>query len=71
MFCFLVSIKLCQENTKIIFDDYNDRKYYHIVEEFIKPKETDGRQSLFIVNKKKINTKKLNFYINKFEYVMD
>jgi hypothetical protein len=71
VFCFFISLKLCQENTKIIFDDYNERKYYHIVEEVIKPVQTDGRQALFIVNKKKINTKKLNLYINKFEYVLD
>ena len=30
--CFLVSIKHCDEKTKIIFDDYVNRKYYHIVE---------------------------------------
>ena len=71
VFCFLTSLKLCQDNTKIIFDDYYDRKYYHIVEQVIKPIQTDGRQALFIVNKKKINTKKLNLYINKFEYVLD
>jgi hypothetical protein len=69
--CFLTSLKLCDENTKIIFDDYNDRKIYHVVEELIKPTEKDGGQALFIVNKKKINFKKLEFLLDKFEYIWD
>ena len=70
--CFLVSLKLCDENTIIIFDDYVDRKYYHIVEEFIKPISKDGRQSLFVVsNKSNIDMNKLEFLIDKFNYVMD
>ena len=70
--CFLVSLKRCNPGTKIIFDDYVSRKYYHIVEELIKPTSNDGRQCLFEVNnKKKINTKKLDFLINKFNYILD
>ena len=69
--CFLTSLKLCDENTKIIFDDYIDRKIYHVVEELIKPTEKDGRQALFIVNKKKINFKKLELLLDKFEYIWD
>ena len=70
--CFLVSLKRCSPGTKIIFDDYASRKYYHIVEELIKPKFNDGRQCLFeINNKKKIDMKKLDFLINKFNYILD
>ena len=70
--CFLTSIKYANENTKIIFDDYNNRPYYHVVEKFIKKEQTCGRQTLFIVkNKNKINFDLLNIEINNFHYVMD
>jgi hypothetical protein len=69
--CFLVSLKRCNNGTKIIFDDYVERKYYHVVEELIKPTNKNKKQCLFIVDKKKIDIKKLNFLINKFNYVLD
>ena len=70
--CFLTSIRYANENTKIIFDDYNNRPYYHIVEKFIKKEQTCGRQALFIVrNKNEINIDLLNIEINNFYYVMD
>ena len=70
--CFLTSIKYANENTKIIFDDYNNRPYYHVVEKFIKKEQICGRQALFIVkNKNDINIDLLNIEINNFHYVMD
>ena len=70
--CFLTSIKYANENTKIIFDDYNNRPYYHVVEKFVKKEQTCGRQALFIVkNKNDINIDLLNVEINNFHYVMD
>ena len=70
--CFLTSIKYANENTKIIFDDYNNRPYYHVVEKFVKKEQTCGRQALFIVkNKNNINLDLLNIEINNFHYVMD
>ena len=70
--CFLVSLKNCNPGTKIIFEDYIKRKMYHIVEELIKPTSIDGRQALFEVNDKStIDMKKLDFLINKFNYVLD
>ena len=70
--CFLTSIKYANENTKIIFDDYNNRPYYHVVEKFVKKEQTCGRQALFIVkNKNDINIDLLNIEINNFHYVMD
>ena len=70
--CFLVSLKRCNTGTKIVFDDYIKRKNYHIVEELIKPTSNDGRQCLFEVNdKKNIDLNKLDFLINKFNYVLE
>ena len=70
--CFLTSIKYANENTKILFDDYNNRPYYHVVEKFVKKEQTCGRQALFIVkNKNDINIDLLNIEINNFHYVMD
>ena len=70
--CFLVSLKMCNSGTKIIFDDYVDNKHYHVVEELIKPSSNDGRQCLFeVMDKKNIDMKKLDFLINKFNYILD
>ena len=70
--CFLISLKKCNPGTKIIFDDYVSRKYYHIVEELIKPSSENGRQCLFEVgDKKDLDMIKLDFLINKFNYILD
>ena len=70
--CFLISLKQCNSGTKIIFDDYVDRKYYHVVEELIKPTTNDGRQCLFEVgDKKNLDMKKLGLLIEKFNYILD
>ena len=70
--CFLISLKNCSSGSKIIFDDYINRKHYHIVEELIKPSSNDGRQALFEINdKNKIDMDKLEFLINKFNYILD
>ena len=50
--CFLTTIKFATTGTKIIFDDYTNRPFYHIVEEFLKIKDTCGRQALFEVDKR-------------------
>ena len=69
--CFLVSLKECNPQTKIIFDDYVDNKFYHVVEEIIKPTSTAGRQCLFDVgDKKKLDIRKIEFLIDKFNYVL-
>ena len=70
--CFLTTLKFCDEGTRIIFDDYNEREYYHLVEEFLKPVSSNGRQSLFIVNdKSKFDLNKIDLEISKFMYVMN
>lgn len=46
--CFLTSLKHARPGAKIVFDDYCDRPYYHVVEEFLAPSQTCGRQALFV-----------------------
>jgi hypothetical protein len=70
--CFLTSLLFAKEGTKLIFDDYTNREYYHIVEMFIQPSITSGRQALFIVpNKNQLNIEKINIFINNFRFVID
>ena len=69
---FLTSLRECKVGTKIIFDDYENRPYYHIVEDFIKPDRIFGVQAFFeVTSKDNIDISKLDKLINKFEYVMD
>ena len=70
--CFLTTLKFASEGTKIIFDDYTNRPYYHYVEKYVSRIKECGRQCLFIVpSKKDMDTKELNKDIDAFRYVMD
>lgn len=70
--CFLVSLKYADENVSIIFDDYNNRPYYHIVEEFVNPIQSCGRQALFQVpSKNSIDFTYLDSLINRFIYIKE
>jgi len=70
--CFLTSLKLADEGTRIIFDDYIGRPHYHIVEKFIDRKEICGRQCLFIVPKlDEIDLVGLDAEIINFRHVMN
>lgn len=72
--CFLKCLLEADPFTKIIFDDYVNREHYHIIEEYLKPKEFCGRQALFIRPDDKeiepfLEKIKLDFY--NFQNVMD
>jgi hypothetical protein len=70
--CFLTTLKHAEQGTKILFDDYAERKRYHIVEEFVHPTETCGRQYLFVVPPKNcIDQLLINEYIEKFRFVIE
>ena len=45
--CFLTTLINCRSTTKVIWDDYRDRPYYHIFEDIIKPTEMIGRTAIF------------------------
>lgn len=70
--CFLTSLLHAKEGALIFFDDYRDRPTYHIVERFVKPIKTCGRQALFSVPPKdKLDIDDITFYINAFRFVFD
>ena len=68
--CFLTSLRYANPKTKIYFDDYLTRPFYHVVEEFEVPIEETTRAAVFIVNGS-YDIEKLDYLINKFEYVLD
>lgn len=47
--CFLTSLMHAAPGTKLLFDDYADRRAYHYVETYLVPLQLAGRQALFIV----------------------
>lgn len=68
--CFLTSLRYANLKTKIYFDDYLTRPFYHEVEEFEVPIEETTRAAVFIVNGSYDN-EKLDYLIDKFEYVFN
>jgi hypothetical protein len=67
VFCFLTSVKFAPVGTKILFDDYINRPFYHVVEEFCERIDTCGRQALFEVSqsaKKKVSDEILSTFQN-------
>jgi hypothetical protein len=68
--CFLYSLMNSKTGSTIIFDDYFDRPWYHVIEEVISPQDKCGRQAVFKVTK--VYDKKLTKnLLNKFLYVFD
>lgn len=47
---FLYSLVNARIGTKILFDDYLDRAYYHVVEQFCSVDEIHGRMAVFSVS---------------------
>ena len=68
--CFLYSLINAKTNSIIIFDDYNNRPYYHIIEEIVPIYEICGRQALFKVPKT-FNKKLAQELLKNFTYVFD
>ena len=67
IFCFLTSILHANVGTKILFDDYINRPFYHVVEEFCSIVDTCGRQALFEVtakSKDQVNEEVLSSFKN-------
>ena len=70
--CFLTALKHSAAGTKILFDDYTNRAHYHVVEEFIAPQSTCGRQALFVRPETTLlDSDRLDPAIGQFRMVMD
>ena len=67
--CFLNTLLKSEIGTKIIFDDYTNRKHYHIVEKFLQPVEIYKRQALFIKTKN-LEIDLIKHFYSKFEFVL-
>ena len=68
--CFLYSLMHSKNGSVIIFDDYFNRPWYHVIEEVISLHDQCGRQAVFKVSD--IYNKKLALDLfNKFLYVFD
>jgi len=69
---FLTCLIYAEEGVKIFFDDYTNRTEYHLVEKFIKPTETYGRQALFVTPKREtLDINGIKEAIGKFRFVFD
>lgn len=68
--CFLQTILSTSPGTKIVFDDYVTRPFYHLAESLIPPDKIGSRQALF-TRPEKVDDEKLVYFLGKFEYVMD
>ncbi|MDO5529082.1 MAG: hypothetical protein Q4F71_06740 [Paracoccus sp. (in: a-proteobacteria)] len=47
--CMIAVMSLIEKDVTVLFDDYVDRKPYHLVERKLKPKKTVGRMAVFNV----------------------
>ena len=47
--CFLTSLLRAKPGTLLLFDDYTERAYYHVIEEFLRPQQQTERQAVFEV----------------------
>jgi len=75
VFFFLTVYLLSKPGTRIIFDDYMPRKYYHVIEELVQPVAHNERQVVFQresgLNENETRRREFLRLIDKFEYVMD
>ena len=56
--------------THILFDDYSERGYYHLVEALVEPQQRTDRQAVFVVPKVPDRTVAEDL-LARFAYVMD
>lgn len=68
--CFLTCLLQGREGLKIVFDDYVNRRYYHVVEEVLAPEFVGSRQAIF-TRPREIDRKRVEELLSKFEYVFD
>lgn len=70
--CFLTCLLHARAGTRILFDDYGNRPYYQVVERFLAPVESCGRQVLFIVpDREQLDLPRIREARDRFRLVMD
>lgn len=68
--CFLQSLVSASAGSTILFDDYTERRQYHVVEEFVERVATCGTMAKFIVPAK-LDREAIAREIKAFTYVLD
>ena len=69
--CFLTSLLRAKPGTLILFDDYTDRAYYHIVETCLAPDQSSERQAVFRVPEIGVDRDRVAALLERFIFVMD
>lgn len=64
--CALTAMKCCTKKTTLLFDDYEGRKGYHGIEEFLKKEEVVGNMARFSVKKSALPRDQLTKIIGMF-----
>ena len=67
---FLAVVRNARVGTQILFDDYADREYYHVVEQLVVPLRINHRQALFL-RPVTVNMELLEALEQQFSMVMD
>lgn len=57
--CFLASIIHLKSTTTILFDDYLDREYYHVIEKICKPSAFVDRMAIFNVEPANVDSRSI------------
>lgn len=64
--CALTAMLRCTKKTTLLFDDYEGRKGYHVIEDYLDKKEVVGNMARFEVTKKALPRAKMTEIIGKF-----
>ena len=64
--CALTAMLRCTKPTTLLFDDYEGRKGYHVVEEYLEKQEVVGNMARFNVGKKALPREQMTEIIGKF-----
>ncbi|MGB7317199.1 MAG: hypothetical protein WBC85_04460 [Planktotalea sp.] len=64
--CALTAMLRCERETVLLFDDYEGRKGYHVIEDYLEKEETVGNMARFTVNKTELPRAKMTEIIGKF-----
>jgi protein O-GlcNAc transferase len=64
--CFIACALMTRSRLTILFDDYKDRKYYHLVERMVAPSEFVDRMAIFRIEPAQIDPSQLTWIVKSF-----